>query len=198
MGDEQQGGIASADLLLKEVENADLCSHVEACSRLVGQDQRRTAGQRQCDVDPLRHPTAQLVRVAPEHGVGIAELELAEGGPGVLVRIPVDRSRFALYAINDLALHLEHRIKRQHRILVDHRHVGAAVGLELAAIHVENLRRSTRWRRGYQAARSMRRRIDRSVIVLPDRSPTNPTVSPGYTSKSTPWRGCTGPETVGW
>jgi hypothetical protein len=64
-------------------QDSGLHDDVERRGGLVGQEERRPRGERHGDVDPLAHPSAELVRVGRR----------APGGVADLPRAPSSRSR---------------------------------------------------------------------------------------------------------
>jgi hypothetical protein len=69
----------------EQVHHVLLRRHVEAGRRLIGQQQLRTASDRHGDHHPLAHPARELVRVAQQALLGVAELHRAQklDRPGV-------------------------------------------------------------------------------------------------------------------
>ena len=65
VGDEQQRRVLLGDQLGEQGEHAGLHRDVEGRRRLVGDEQRRAAGQGHGDADALALPARQLVRVGP-------------------------------------------------------------------------------------------------------------------------------------
>ena len=86
VGDEDHRHVALAALLVDEVEDLRLHGDVERRGRLVGEQQRRAAGQGDGDHHPLAHAAGQLVRVLVEASCRLGDLHVAEQPLGGLRR----------------------------------------------------------------------------------------------------------------
>ena len=125
VGDQDHRHVPFALLAGQQVEDLGLHRHVEGGGRLVGEEDLRAAGERDGDRDPLAHAAGQLVGVLAEALLGFGDADGLQqrerGGAGLgLVHVQVLDER-----LGDLALDLHHRVERGHRVLEDHRHLGA-------------------------------------------------------------------------
>ena len=110
--------------LLEQLKDLRLHHHVERRGGLVGDHQRRMAGERQGDHHPLALPAGELVRVAmpearrePDRGQELADPVAHLLRAGALVQ--PDR-------LGDLGIDALHRVERVHRPLEDQRDVAPA------------------------------------------------------------------------
>ena len=106
--------------LRHEVEHLRLDGRVEPGRRLVEDEERRVLRERHRDHDPLLHPARELVRIAPEHRVGIGDLHAGERFAGALARLASARSEHR-ERLRDLSSDPDRRVQGAPRVLVDHR-----------------------------------------------------------------------------
>src|SRR5262249_22226818 len=120
-----------------EVEDLGLGGHVERGGRLVGDQERRVAGERHRDHRALALAAGELV------GVGVDDLLRARHAD---VGEHLDRAGARLGAVDllvqddrlhDLGADCVDRAERGHRLLEDHRDLGAADRADLAALRVQ-------------------------------------------------------------
>ena len=126
VGDDHQGDPEALAEVFHQLQDLGLDGDVERGGRLVGDDQRGIAGQRDGDHHPLTHAARQFVRVLVEAAGGIGDADqieqrLCAGAGGRLRQSEMDDERFG-----DLRRDGEHRVERGHRLLEDHRDVLAA------------------------------------------------------------------------
>ena len=125
VGNENHPHVHLALQLTDQGKDLRLDRDIERRGRLIGDEQRRLAGQRHGDHHPLPHAAGQLVRIAIHHRAGLGnahELQQAQclGARGRRARPLVQPDRF-----RDLITGGEHRVERRHGLLEDHRHVRA-------------------------------------------------------------------------
>ena len=120
--------------IAQQVENLRLDRDVERGRRLVGDEQRRAARQRERDERALPQAARQLVRIVAHaplrlgNADGVEELDraVARRAPA---RDAVHHQRFL-----DLVADGEDRVQRRHRLLEDQRDLGAADLLHLLLV----------------------------------------------------------------
>ena len=117
---------------LQQVEVLRLDRHVEIGRRLVGDDQLRAAGQRDRADDALAHAARHLVRILahPHRRRGDAHRVQQLAHP--LAQRPAAHRPVVIGRLGDLAVDAEQRVQRGHRVLQDHRDLGAADVAHLA------------------------------------------------------------------
>jgi hypothetical protein len=105
----------------QQVDDRALHHHVEPGGRLVEHDQPGPEQQREREHDPLPHPAGQLVRVGPQHPLGV-ELHVAQHLEHALARVAVGARVPAvrLHGVPELPLDPEHGVEGVHRRL-EHR-----------------------------------------------------------------------------
>ncbi len=74
-------------LLLQEVEDLRLHGDVERGGRFVGEQELRTARQRDGDHDALAHAARELVRILPQPALGFGNPDRGEQGQRGLLRV---------------------------------------------------------------------------------------------------------------
>jgi hypothetical protein len=118
--DEQQRQVEARLQFAHQVEHLCLDRDVERRRRLVGDDERRPAGERDGDHHALTHAAGELVRVIARAAGGVGDADRFEefDGPRVGIRAAgaVDDQRFG-----DLVADAHDRIERGHRLLEDER-----------------------------------------------------------------------------
>jgi hypothetical protein len=122
---------------LDQVEDLGLGGDVERGGGLVGDQQRRIAGERHGDHRALAHAAGKLERVAVDRAFRIGNLDLAQqvdgaGAGGLLVQAPVQ-----LQHLDDLVADRVHRRERGHRLLEDHRDLFAAHAADRASLRAQ-------------------------------------------------------------
>ena len=112
---------------LQQVEDLGLDGDVERGGRLVGDQQRRLAGQRHRDHHALAHAARQLVRIVVEplrrrrDAHQLEHLDRARSAPPAATSCVWRQDR-----LDDLLADRVDRVERGHRLLEDHRHLAAA------------------------------------------------------------------------
>ncbi len=124
---------------------------VERRRRLVGEQQLRSAGQRQGDHHPLAHPAGELVGVLVE--AARRPRGCSTERSSVTARAPWRRdgsSEVQAQRLGDLLADRHHRVERAHRVLEDHRDSAPEMLAHLLVVETHQLasRRSARGRSG--------------------------------------------------
>ena len=135
VADEEHRGAELAPEILDQLHDPGLDGHVERRRRLVEDQERRLRHQRHGDDDALLLPARELVRVAAEDPLRIRQphrLDHAQrlGAGGRRARPLVDHRHF-----HELPVDLHGRVEARHRLLVDHRDLGAADPAQLGVRH---------------------------------------------------------------
>ena len=133
VADEEHRRAELAAEILDELDDAGLDGDVERGGRLVEDEECRLRHQRHGDDDALLLAAGELVRVAVEDARRVGQADGLDGaerlGPGLRgARALVDHRHF-----HELAPDLHRRVQARHRLLVDHRDLGAADLAELGA-----------------------------------------------------------------
>ena len=120
VGDDEHRDAELAGQVLQQLQDLGLDGHVERRGGLVGEDERRVAGQRHGDHDPLAHAAAELVRVLAKPPLRVRDPhqreDLRRPGPGLGgCHLEVD-----LQGLGDLPADGQHRVQRGHGLLEDH------------------------------------------------------------------------------
>ena len=115
----------------EQVEDLGLDGHVERGGRLVGDEQRRPAGQRHGHADALSHAAAELVRVALERLVAGRKADLGQRPERRLARLLPRHALVDADDVLDLVADLEHGVERGQRVLEHHGDLAAAEVLHL-------------------------------------------------------------------
>src|SRR5947207_11190199 len=122
-----------------QLQDLPLHGDVEGGGRLVGDEQLRLAGDRHGDHHALLLASRKLERVGAEPGLGLGEADLAEQLERAQPRLRRGQGAVLPQYFRDLEPDREHRVQRAHRLLEDHRDLGAAQRLQLAAGELEQL-----------------------------------------------------------
>jgi hypothetical protein len=99
----------------QQVDDRPLHHHVEPGRRLVQHDEPGPEQQRERQHDPLPHPAGQLVRVGPQHALGV-ELHVAQHLEHPLARVALGAwvPAVRLHGVPELPLDAEHRVEGVH------------------------------------------------------------------------------------
>ena len=113
--------------LADEGDDLLLDRHVEGRRRFVGDQHLGPQGEGHGDDHPLAHTPGELVGVRPRRPSGPRDADIGEhldgARLGLLAGLPVGAQH-----LGDLLANAHQRVQRRHRVLVDHRHLGAADG----------------------------------------------------------------------
>ena len=139
VGDHYQSHPQLVAQFLDELQDLGLDGDVERRGRLVGEQHAGAAGERHRDHRALEHAAGQLVRVAVEDRLRVADLDPLQKaerlGPGRLApRAPVRLDR-----LHDLVADGIGGIEGRHRVLEDHRGNGATEARQVRPAHAGHL-----------------------------------------------------------
>ena len=126
VGDEQDAHADIAPQLVEQGENLRLDRDVERRGRLVGDQQRRIARERQRDHDPLPHPAGQLMRIFIEPLFRRGDFDELQHFQRSLHRSGAVQAEVQRHGFRDLIADREYGIQARHRLLKDHRNIAAA------------------------------------------------------------------------
>src|SRR5688572_7622343 len=132
MGDEEHRHAPPPLQRGDQVEDLLLHRHVERAGRLVGNQQLRLAGDRHRDHHALLLAAREPGRDGSQLGLRRGQADLFEKTQGLGARLPARKPAMLAQHLRDLEADAEHRIKRAHRLLEDHRDLGAAQRAQLA------------------------------------------------------------------
>ena len=139
VGDEDHRHVPVLLLLVEQVEDLGLHGDVEGRGGLVGEEQLGAAGERDGDRDALAHAAGQLVGVLAEAPLRVGDADRVEQLQGLLVGLVLGDVEVVAQALGDLAPDLHDRVERGHRVLEDHRHLGAPQRSHLAVAGADEL-----------------------------------------------------------
>ena len=139
MGDEQDRHPLVLLQRLDQLQDLRLDGHVQRRRRLVRDQQPRVAGQRHGDHHALAHPAGKAVRIVVEPRLGRRDAHLFQQADGFRLgrgprQPPVQHDRFG-----NLRADGQHRVKRGHRLLKDHRDLVAADGAHLVGRQLQQI-----------------------------------------------------------
>ena len=126
MGDEQHGHAEPGLNVLQELEDLRLHGDVERGGRLVGDQKVGLVGERHGDHRALALPAGELVRIAPEAALRIANADLVQQIDDALARGRPGDAAMEQQCFADLLLDRVQGIERGHRLLEDDRNLVAA------------------------------------------------------------------------
>ncbi len=126
VGDEDQAGARFPAQPRQQPQDLVLNGDVERGGRLVAQDQRRLAGQRDRDHHALPHAAGELMRERAEPSLGIGDADAPHQLQCPVSSLPPGQAEVHLRGLGDLAADPHDRVERAHRLLEDHRDLGAA------------------------------------------------------------------------
>jgi hypothetical protein len=126
MRDEHHGHVHFVLQQADQREDLRLDRDVERGGRLVRNQQRRTAGEGHRDHHPLTHSAGKLMRITRQHSPRFGNAHLLEHRQRLGARARRVLALVQAYRLGDLLADGEHRVERRHRLLEDHRDLGAA------------------------------------------------------------------------
>ena len=132
VGDEQQRQSHAALQIAQQVEDLRLDGDVERGRRLVGDEQRRAAGEGQRDQRALTQAARELMRILPHPALGLGHAHRLQEGDGLLARVAARRAAVYPQRLFDLVADREDRVERRHRLLEHEADLGAAHALQFA------------------------------------------------------------------
>ena len=135
VGDENEGHVPLATLILDEIEDLSLHRDVESSGGLIGEENRRAAGQGHGDHHALAHAARQFVRVLLETLLGFGDADVLEKLENDFLSVLAGGTEVDAQRFGQLLADLHDRIQRGHRILEDHRHLGAPDLLAILQAH---------------------------------------------------------------
>ena len=141
VGDQHGRHAGLAPQPAQQLEDLRLHRDVERGRRLVGDQQRRVAEQRDRDHHALAHAARELVGVevdAPGGGRDADQVEQLERAPA---RVALAHAAVLDQHLGHLARDPEVGVERGHRVLEDHREAHAADAVELAGAQADQLLR---------------------------------------------------------
>ena len=124
--DEQERQVEGRLHLPEKVENLSLDGHVQRRRRLVGDDERRLAGNRHRDEHPLPHAAGELMRVVVHAGVRLRYPNLLEQIDHRRTSVAPRRAAVDEERFSDLIADREDGVESRHRLLKNQRDLGAA------------------------------------------------------------------------
>ena len=130
--DEQQREAQSFLEIAQQVEDLRLDRHVERRRGLVGDEERRPAGERQGDERALAQPARELMRILAHAPLRLGYADGREQLDRLLPRVRARRASVNAQRLLDLIPDRVDRVERGHRLLEDEADLGAAHVLHLA------------------------------------------------------------------
>ncbi len=117
VADEQRRGATCRGQAPDQLQHLCLDRHVKRRGGLVGDEQPRAHGDRDCGHDPLPHTTRELVRIGVDPRLGVGDPDFGEQ----LEHLGLDRrvATMGLEDLLDLLADLEHGIECTQGVLVD-------------------------------------------------------------------------------
>ena len=123
--------------LLHQVDNLRLNRDIQRRSRLVRDQDRRIARQRQRNHHALTHPAAQLMWILLDPLLRIGDAHAVQHINRHLQRLFFAEALVQFHHFRNLPANRMQRIQRGHRLLKDHRDLAAADAAHLHALGVE-------------------------------------------------------------
>ena len=122
VGDENDRHVAFGALLSDELE--DLCLHgdIERGRRLIGEEESRSAGERDRDHDSLAHSTGKFVRILINTPIRLGNSNVAQQPNCRRLGVSTAHAEVDAKWLCDLLADPHHRVERDHWILEHHRH----------------------------------------------------------------------------
>ena len=126
MGDEQHRHPARRRVVEHEVEDGGLGGGVEAGGRLVGDEQRRIAGERDGDHHALAHAAGEFARIGAGAELGLGNADRRERPDDGFVEARAAQAAMLADDVADLAADGQHRVEGGARVLEDDADLAAA------------------------------------------------------------------------
>jgi hypothetical protein len=126
VGDQDHRGAGLRAQVAHLLEDLRLDRHVERRGGLVGNQDRRIAGECEGDHHALAHAARELERIVVDPLPRARDPDPLEQLDRALARLLVGHALVLLDLLDDLMSDPEHRVQRRHRVLEDHRDLGAA------------------------------------------------------------------------
>ena len=139
MGDEQHRHLVALLQVVDQVEDLFLDGDVEGGRGLVGDQELGLAGDGHRDHHPLLLAAGHLRRVGVDLEFRVGNADFGEQGERALPRVRRRETEMQPQHLGQLKADGEHRVERGHRLLEDHRDVGAAQPPQLGQIQVEQI-----------------------------------------------------------
>ena len=114
-----------------ELQDLRLNRHVQRRRRLVGNQHRRTAGERHGNHHALAHAAGKLMRVATQNGLRLRNAHQLQHPSGLAERFIAAQPLMQADGLGDLFPDRENRVQGGHRLLEDHRNIRPAHALHL-------------------------------------------------------------------
>jgi hypothetical protein len=126
VGDEDHAHVHLVLQQADQLQDLRLDRHVQRRGRLVGDQERRLPRQRHRDHHSLAHAARELVRITVEHVTRLGDAHQLEHAQRFGPRLRRALALVLADRLGDLVARGEHRVQRGHRLLEDHRDIGAA------------------------------------------------------------------------
>ena len=114
-----------------KLQDLRLNRHVQRRRRLIGDQHRRTAGERHGNHHPLAHAAGKLMRVAPQNGLRLRNAHQLQHASRFPERLIAAQPLMQADGLGNLLPDRENRVERGHRLLEDHRDIRPAHALHL-------------------------------------------------------------------
>ena len=128
--DEQDGGAKALLQISHESEDLRLNGDVKGGRRFIGDKHPGTAGQCHCNHHSLQHSAGKLVRILPQASLGLRDMHQPQHFDRAKPSFGLGHVIVMDDGFGELTLDGEHRIERTHRLLEDHRDLGATYLLQ--------------------------------------------------------------------
>ena len=137
--DQDQPGAEFLLQLDDQRQDLGLNGDVECGGRLVGDQQRRAAGQRHRDHGALAHAAGELMRIFPRPLLGLGYPHQAQHVDRLVPGFLGGQLAMQPNRLGDLVADPHHRVERGHRLLEDHRDAVAADRAHLGLVEAEQV-----------------------------------------------------------
>ncbi len=121
----KSSGLVFPHQVPNQIEDRCLCRGVEACCRLVQDQQLRFGAERHGDHDPLLHPTADLMRIAVGDPATVGDLHHLQQVQGTISRLLGRHAHVMLEHFDQLIPNRERRVEGGQWILGNEGHLGS-------------------------------------------------------------------------